>query len=359
MRCGLSPGKYSSLNAQRRDRKRKWLKDRESTREFKLRRLKRKRLFQEKESASELREGDTYSPDVDMQEQPATAQVVIPPPPKCSGAKVFFDLETTGLGHKADIVQLSAVCNDQEFNRYILPNKPIHPNASDVTGITMRDGVLYHNNVAVNTVTIQDGLESFLEFVQSFATNDNKPVLIGHNIERFDVPILYNQLKNVNMSKSFSDAVSGCIDTLTLAKNLLSKKDLNLCNFKQSTLVKELLGKTYDAHNALADVKSLQELFEHDFVGKFCDADFSFVFHAHVLKDSLKELQEQKVLSAALCTRCARSGLGLKHLKTANDRDKEDGVQMLFSEPCGTGCRVTRQKKLIVKVHTFLNKQPV
>lgn len=36
----------------------------------------------------------------------------------------------------------------------------------------------------------------------------------------------------------------------------------NTENFKQETLVKTFLGKQYEAHNALADVRALQELFE-------------------------------------------------------------------------------------------------
>ena len=153
---------------------------------------------------------------------------------------------------------LSAVCADQSFDKYVLPRKLISAGASAVTGITSRDGVLYHNAKPVAAFSLHEALTGFLNFVQE-ATGDNKYIIVGHNIERFDLPILHRVLKEFGMLSEFSHCLSGCMDTLTIARTIVDRKTIS--NYKQSTLVQKFLGKTYEAHNSLADVQSLQELY--------------------------------------------------------------------------------------------------
>ena len=70
--------------------------------------------------------------------------------------------------------------------------------------------------------------------------------------------ILCNNVRRLNIS--FATSIKGCVTTITLARKLYTKgKDVS--NHKQSTLVAELLHETYDAHNALADVATLQKLY--------------------------------------------------------------------------------------------------
>jgi hypothetical protein len=49
---------------------------------------------------------------------------------------------------------------------------------------------LYYKGEPVAATTPLDALVQFLDFVQMF----QKPILVGHNVKNFDVPILYNQL---------------------------------------------------------------------------------------------------------------------------------------------------------------------
>ncbi len=63
------------------------------------------------------------------------------------------------------------------------------------------------------------------------------------------------------MLSGFSSAVTGFLDTMHIAKKKISKSDLDNHSYKQENLVKSLMSKTYEAHNALYDVKSLEELY--------------------------------------------------------------------------------------------------
>ena len=343
-------------NSLRLNNKRKWVKERETKREFKRRRLLKRGQFHQQEEALSVREGVTYLPDVDLQSRPATATAVIPPAPNVSDNDhyVFFDLETTGLGRDADITQLSAVTGAKELNLYVMPTKLITPQASQVTGLTVKDGQMFHNGATVHCVSLQYALCSFLELLESF---DTKPVILGHNIERFDVPVLLNQLKSVSMLSAYTTAVSCCIDTLSVFKCVYSKKSSGLENYKQSTLVRKFLGKSYDAHNSLEDVKALRELHDSALKGKYSATDHAFVLDAATHRASLKELVDKKVISANICTKLARSGLGLNHLRMAHTRDENQGIQHLFSEVHGQKCRISSCKRICESVKLFLEPQ--
>ncbi|XP_029289262.1 uncharacterized protein LOC115009442 [Cottoperca gobio] len=168
---------------------------------------------------------------------------------------VFFDLETTGLDTKVcDIIQLSAIHEDRDFNVYILPSRPIHERASEVNGFTVGDGRLLLNGTPVDTVPLVDALTSFIDFLRSF----QRPVLLAaHNAEQFDAPLLQRVLRQFSLYTEFQQVVSGFVDTLPLSRNLHP----DLPSYSQVNLVQHFLGKTYNAHDALEDARMLQELF--------------------------------------------------------------------------------------------------
>ena len=165
----MSPGKFTQKNSLELDRKRAWSKERRGTRSFKKRRLDLKAQRLQKSSASEVREGKTYESSIDTTPLDPADVVEIPPATTLSGieANVFFDLETTGLGSDAQIVQIACKCGEKEFNRYIVPRKPMSQGASEVTGITVIAGKLFLNNVQQDTVDLTDALTDFKTFLGS------------------------------------------------------------------------------------------------------------------------------------------------------------------------------------------------
>lgn len=96
---------------------------------------------------------------------------------------------------------------------------------------------------------------SFIAFLQMLG----RPLVLGHNIRRFDCPLLARALDELDLRAEFESSVSGYVDTLTLSRELL--KDRGLQSFRQENLVKELLGLNYKAHDALEDVRALQALY--------------------------------------------------------------------------------------------------
>lgn len=103
----ISPGKHTKEFRQKKDLVRKQITEWAKTVEFKRRRLFRAKLKSQKRVNSESREGITYSSgcsladDIFVHEQ---AFVV----PAEDMATIIFDLETTGFGPKAEVIQIAA-----------------------------------------------------------------------------------------------------------------------------------------------------------------------------------------------------------------------------------------------------------
>lgn len=170
-------------------------------------------------------------------------------------ALVFFDLETTGLGPSYEIVQLAAVSGGHWLNLYVVPRGQMQRGAAKVTGFKVRRQRLYLHRQPVLTNSLREVLIAFIAFLQMLG----RPLVIGHNIRHFDCPLLARTLNELDLRTEFEASVSGYVDTLPLAREVL--KDYCLQSFRQENLVRELLGVSYKAHDALEDVRALQALY--------------------------------------------------------------------------------------------------
>ncbi|XP_010899639.2 protein PML-like [Esox lucius] len=175
----------------------------------------------------------------------------------CDHNIVFFDLETTGLDTSVcDIIQLSAISGESTFNAYVLPRCSMTEEATRITGLSVsnRQTLLLHGQ-PVNTIPLKEALTSFISFLRSF----RKPILAAHNARRFDSPVLARALGECSLRCQFQQVVSSFLDTFLISKEMFSN---TVTRFSQEHLARVFLRKTYEAHNALEDVKVLQELYQ-------------------------------------------------------------------------------------------------
>ncbi|KAM4619164.1 protein PML-like [Polymixia lowei] len=168
---------------------------------------------------------------------------------------VFFDLETTGLGPTCEMVQLAAVSGGHSLNLFTVPGSRMQRGAAKVTGFRVRRHRLYLHRQPVLTNSLREVLVSFIAFLRMLG----QPILVGHNIRRFDCPVLARALDDVDLRGEFQSAVSSCLDTLPVTREMF--KDCSLQSFRQENLVGEILGVDYKAHDALEDVRALQMLY--------------------------------------------------------------------------------------------------
>lgn len=147
-----------------------------------------------------------------------------------------IDLETTGLNtNECEIIELAAVMirNNEVFDTFstlVKPNNEIPYIVTQKTNIT--------NEMVEDAPTINDVFEKYLEFIG----ND---IILGHNIDTFDLPILHRYCKKLSLEPLNNDS----LDTLKFAR----KCDIDVPNYKLTTLTKHFNIEHKDSHRALND----------------------------------------------------------------------------------------------------------
>lgn len=263
---------------------------------------------------------------------------IIPSRPTLKGTESFvhFDLETTGLERTSDIVQSSAV-----------PRKRMSLAVSRVTGIrfSSNDNQMFCKGQRVETVNVHAALLDFIEFLKGF----ENPVLVGHNIISFDIPVLLHKLSEFHLLNEFLSTVHLCIDTLKLSRKLFKKEEVG--NFRQQTLVSVLLKKEYSAHDALQDVLLLQELFMGVLNENLSKNDL-YMYHINFtdLFSSFTPLVEKKCMSSTSARKLAQQGIRLCHLQIAQKRDSSSGVEIILRS-------ASLSKKVASKICQYLKEE--
>lgn len=168
--------------------------------------------------------------------------------------------------------------------------------------------------------------------------------------------MLINQLSRYNLYTDFQETVYGLIDTLKVAKRTWKKPDVD--NYKQETLVKTFLKikYMYDAHNALADVQSLQKLYKKMMADCLFSTDL-FTLNYYACKKSLDPLVKDKVTSSQTMKKLLQCSLCLSKLRNIHKRDTFNGIRNVFMEHCeGSKVpKISKSKAVIDKLITYLN----
>ena len=162
---------------------------------------------------------------------------------------VVFDLETTGISAARDqVVEISAIkvqggLVTGEFSTLVDPQMPIPWQASQVNGIT--------DDMVAGSPVFREALAEFLEFTGDF-------VLVGHNIQAFDIKFLYRD------ARLFWNRIpdNDYIDTLHMARRVLPQ----LRHHRLVDLADYYGLSTNGAHRALADCRMNQQVYE--FMGR-------------------------------------------------------------------------------------------
>lgn len=275
---------------------------------------------------------------------------------------VFFDLETTGFEMDCDVIQLSAMIGNRKFNQYIVPSKPIAWQATEITGLIFKSGSLYHHNHKVEAVFLEEALLSFISWVKPLAP----VILVAHNCYSFDSRRLLSIAKRCELENALKEVVIGFIDTLPLFRKIYP----NLENYKQVTIVAEILKESYTAHDALADVQALQKIVSSaKSINSHTLVDFSFTYKSllelmnyeekgRMNTKTLQPLSSSNHLSNSMAETIGKSGLAFSHLKCAFVQGGKELLEQVLSQPDRKGKpRVTQSKLVINKICNYFLKE--
>lgn len=192
----------------------------------------------------------------------------------------IIDLETTGLSTKScEIIELAAVKvrNGKiidTFGTLIKPNVEIPYAVTQKTNIT--------NEMVENAPKIDEKFQDFFDFI-------GDDIVLGHNINSYDIPILCRYCEELN-SDSFNNDT---LDTLQFSR----KCDIDVPDYKLTTLTNYFGIEHQNAHRALADCianhecyQRLKELYNPN----LCAKNKSTGTRKHIsrLSEETKQLQE-------------------------------------------------------------------
>ncbi|WP_051671709.1 3'-5' exonuclease [Oribacterium sp. P6A1] len=157
----------------------------------------------------------------------------------------MFDLETTGISCEKDrIVEISAVKVEngkviEEFSELINPECKIPYYASRVNEIT--------DEMVKDVRTFDEVLPDFLGFI-------GDSILVGHNIQSFDMKFLYRECRELYGETLANDYV----DTLYYSRRMLPK----LSHHRLTDMAEYFDISTAGAHRAMNDCRMNHEVFE-------------------------------------------------------------------------------------------------
>jgi DNA polymerase III alpha subunit (gram-positive type) len=271
--------------------------------------------------------------------------------------QAYIDIYVSGLS--SEIIQLAAACGEEQFSCYVLPTTPVQDQASRITGMTFDGTTLYKLGLPLQAVSLDECLTSFHQWL----LNIHKPILLAHNCRKFDSIILCHAISKCKFHL-LSECIHGFCDTLPMLKDHIST---TFTSYSLENLVKNVLGCSYGAHDAVEDCKYLQKLVEHFSIDTYyLDYTFSASYIMDVIKqmeitksnlESLMPLIRSKVVSDSMGKKIASSGLSLHHLHLAYERKGYDGIFGIFTECFEGKVRVTKHKKIITAVTNFLKER--
>jgi len=171
---------------------------------------------------------------------------------------ICFDTETTGLSAEKNAIIEIACCSFnhdlkdiKEFESGVMQiydNREINQGALDANGITREQVSRGEDPKQV--------VEKLCQYFTSLKVGSSKPVLVGHNIDRFDIPFLDNMLTYFKKDLSKFVNTDFTMDTMWWARVMWAEST----NFKLGTCCETAKVELIDAHRAITDTRANKEL---------------------------------------------------------------------------------------------------
>lgn len=281
-------------------------------------------------------------------------------------AVVFVDVETTGLGTEAEIIQLAAKCNDATFHANMLPIRKISEEAGRVTGLSVHGGDLYCHLDKLQTTPPAIVASDFLKFLSE---RGSQVLLVGHNLLKFDVPRILKFMNAHGLARALCSSVYGMTDTMPLLKKGKGRAK-GECN-KQAVLAKQYLtGPEWDslhqaAHNATVDCQLLEGLLHHFEVDTARLFSSSITMKAYLQKQAITKKAKSNVpqlaplatyVSAGMIYRMAEHGITIEELKNEYSIHQRQGIEVCLGVQVNGKPRVTKTKKIVDSVCECIKK---
>ena len=149
---------------------------------------------------------------------------------------------------------------------YSVPDGDVSSHASKVNKLstTYEKGkkvLLKGDKVVASDVSPEDALINFVNFLENKTKNGSKIVLIAHNGNTFDFPILMNSLAKFSLVDRVKVLDVLFLDSLKVFKSLdIFKENKTAKKLNLSSIYNSLFAQEFEAHDALGDCQALSEV---------------------------------------------------------------------------------------------------
>jgi len=262
-----------------------------------------------------------------------------------------------------EIVQIAAKFELSTFDIYIMPSLQISDKASEVTGLTVKNNILFYNCLPITTHSKKDAARYFLQFLKRVGLNI---ILVAHNCFRFDGSAIVALMKNEGLLNNFISVAVGFAESLSLFKAKLKETCGEKASYKQVVLAEKFLGlnSSKSAHNTVYDIDMLEKLIKpqinitKDDIQKNAKRTHFFILPKtsqllfNTLKQSLQcekgsKGQKSVGLSSHMIKKIAVAGITLDNLLQCYSSSKQQGIKILLAQNVGGKPRITKAKKII------------
>ena len=172
---------------------------------------------------------------------------------------IFYDLEWTG----SELLQIGAVDETgNTFETTVLTDQDIHVKVAEKIQLETRQdsngnrGVFdKRNQKFLNTTSLYQALQDFLDWIQKIYFHHGQALLISHGSH--DIPVLFQSLAKFNLENLFLERTSEFVNYQDYLRRYHPSHPQAL-----SDLVKLVHpGKSYNFHSALEDARALADVF--------------------------------------------------------------------------------------------------
>ena len=193
---------------------------------------------------------------------------------------VVWDLETGGFSpDKNPLVEVCMICYDgvtlEEIDRYEALIKPYYENPVTKEVMEYTDAAMATHGISISEleedgIEIKEVLREILQRLKDWKTKGffGAPILVGHNILKFDIPFLVGCYRLFSKEEYFWKAISRQIyDTMLFSMlRFFTSKDKGdetapNTNHKLGSICKAVGVSLIGAHRASADTEANAEMF--------------------------------------------------------------------------------------------------
>ena len=174
--------------------------------------------------------------------------------------------------------------------------------------------------VITDAMKKDEALLQFLTYLKQF----DRPMLLGHDIHSFDVPVLNKQFKKLGLMHEYHTVVTRYADTYEMMRSFVPLKGAAE-NYKLKTLVTAFTDFEHDAHDGLSDAQAAQAVYYARLQGADLPRYLTWIGYSRAVRSFYRAIAMQHITYNS-ADKLAQIGVSLGSCEQAHEADAVNGL---------------------------------